>query len=54
MMTCKLQELLIKLQQLTEPMKGELDDQSTLRSELAKNKMVVLELRKENEVNVCN
>ena len=44
----------MKLQQLTEYMKGGLDEQSTLRSELVKKEMVVLELRKENEVNICS
>ena len=39
----------MKLQQVT---KSVLNEQSTLRLELAKKEMVVLELRKENEVNV--
>ena len=41
----------MKLQQLTESNKSE---QSTLRSELTKKEMVVLELRKETEVGVRN
>ena len=48
------QKLLIKLQGLTESMKGTLNDQSILRSELAKKEKLVEELRKEIEVNVCN
>ena len=39
----------MKMQQLTE---SGLDQQSTLRSELAKKETVVLELSKENEVNI--
>ena len=41
----------MKLQGLTE---SRLAEQSTLRSELAKKEKLVEELRKENEVNVCN
>ena len=39
----------MKLQQLAE---SGLDQQSTFRSELAKKEMVVVELNKENEVNI--
>ena len=43
----------MKLQRLTESMKGglDVDEQSTLRSELAER---VEKLSKENEVNICN
>ena len=44
----------MKQQGLTESMKGGLAEQSSLRSELAKIEKLVEELRKENEVNVCN
>ena len=44
----------MKQQGLAESMKGGLAEQSTLRSELAKKEKLVEELRKENEVNVCN
>ena len=43
----------MKLQGLTESMKGGLAEQSSLRSELAKKEKLVEEFRKENEVNVC-
>ena len=39
---------------LTESMRSRLNDQSILRSELAKKEKLVEELRKEIEVNVCN
>ena len=42
---------MIKLQQSTE---FRLNDQSPLQSEFAKEQNFVEELRKENEVNVCN
>ena len=41
----------MKLQGLTD---SRLNDQSILRSELAKRENLIEELRKENEVNVCN
>ena len=41
----------MKLQRLTESMK---DEQSTLRSELAKREKLVEKLRKETEVNFCS
>ena len=45
----------MKLQGLTESMKSRLlNDQSILRSELAKKEKLIEELRKETEVNVCN
>ena len=44
----------MKLQGLTESMKGGLAEQSTLRSELTEKEKLVEELRKETEVNVCN
>ena len=44
----------MKLQGLTESMKSKLNDQSILRSELAKKEKLVEELRKEIEVNICN
>ena len=44
----------MKLHRLTESMKGGLDEQSTLRSELAKREKLIEKLRKENEVNFCN
>ena len=44
----------MKLQGLTESMNTGLDEQSTLRSELAKREKLVEKLRKENEVNVGN
>ena len=46
--------MLMKQHQLTESTKSVLDRQSTLRSELAIKERLVEELRKENEVNVCN
>ena len=52
-MTYYLKELLMKLQQLTESYKSGLNEQSTLRSELTKKEMFVLELGKEIEVSVC-
>ena len=45
---------MMKLWGLTESMKSTLNDQSILRSELAKKEKIVEQLRKENEVNVCN
>ena len=42
----------MKPQQLTESMKDRLDEQSTLRSEVVKQEMLLEKLRKENEVNV--
>ena len=42
----------MKPQQLTESMKGRLDEQSTLRLEVVKKEMLIEKLRKENEVNV--
>ena len=39
---------------LTESMRSRLNDQSILRSELAKKEKLVEELRKEIEVNICN
>ena len=44
----------MKLQELTESMRSGLNDQSILRSDLAKKEKVVEELRKEIEVNICN
>ena len=44
----------MKLQGLTESMKGGLAEQASLRSKLAKQEKLVEELRKEIEVNVCN
>ena len=44
----------MKLQELTESMNSRLNDQSILRSELAKKEKLVEELRKEIEVNICN
>ena len=44
--------MIMKLQQLTESMKVESDKQSNLTSELTKKETVVLELRKEIEVNI--
>ena len=44
----------MKLQGLTESIKGGLAEQASLRSELAKKETLVEELRKEIEVNVCN
>ena len=42
----------MKLQGLTESMKSEVDEQSTLRSELSKKVALVEMLRKEIEVNI--
>ena len=39
---------------LTESMRSRLNNQSILRSELAKKEKLVEELRKEVEVNICN
>ena len=44
----------MKLQQLSESMKSELHEQSTLRSELSKKGTLVEMLRKEIEVNIYN
>ena len=44
----------MKLQQLSESMKSELLEQSTLRSELSKKGTLVEMLRKEIEVNIYN
>ena len=44
----------MKPQGLTESMRSRLNDQSILRSELAKKEKLIEELRKENEVNICN
>ena len=44
----------MKLQGLTESMRSRLNDQSISRSELAKKEKLVEELRRENEVNICN
>ena len=44
----------MKLQELTEYMKSRLNDQSILRSELAKKENLIEELRKEIEVNIFN
>ena len=44
----------MKLQQLSESMKSELHEQSTLRSELSKKGTLVEMLRKEIEVNFFN
>ena len=44
----------MKPQGLTESMRSRLNDQSILRSELAKKEKLVEELRKENEVNICH
>ena len=43
----------MKLQGLTESVKSRLNE-SILKSQLAKKEKLVEELRKENEVNVCN
>ena len=42
----------MKLQRLTDSMKSDLDEQSTLKSELSKKATLVEMLRKENEVNI--
>ena len=44
----------MKLQRLTESMNAGLDEQSTLRSELAKREELVEKLRKEIEANVSS
>lgn len=49
-----LQELMMNMKHLTESMEGESDGQSTLESELANKKVVILELKKEIEVIICN
>ena len=43
----------MKLLGLTETLKGESDEQSTLKSELLKKEKFIEELRKENEVIIC-
>ena len=44
----------MKQQRLAKPLKDESDEQSTLRSELAKKEGFFEELKKENEVNASN
>ena len=44
----------MKQQGLAKPLKGESDEQSTLRSELAKKEKFIEELKKENEVIISN
>ena len=44
----------MKLKGLTEPSKCGSEEQSTLKSELAKKEKLIEGLRKENEVSVCN